>query len=395
MTQYRQYFEDILRQIKAEGRYRHFQTIRRQAGDFPHAHHACLDKNIVVWCSNDYLAMSEHPAVVGAMQEALLKVGAGAGGTRNISGTTHYHVALEEELAGLHQKEAALLFTSGYIANMATLAALGRALPDLVILSDAQNHASMIDGIRQSGAEKIIFAHNDPQDLASKLGAIPRGRPKLIAFESVYSMSGDIAPIADFCALAAEYGALTYLDEVHAHGLYGPQGGGIAEAEGLTPHIDIVMGNFGKCYGTMGGYIAAAAPLVDVVRSSAPSFIFTTSLPPALCAASYASVRHLRLSNAERQTYHKNVAVFKEKLRAQGIPFEETPSHIIPIHIGDAARCKALADQLLDEHHIYVQPINYPTVPRGRECLRATLQLAHTESMMDDFVQAVKAVLGK
>lgn len=388
------YFENKLNAIKAEGRYRVFADIERVAGEFPHAlyRNEKGEHKITLWCSNDYLGMGQNTRVIRAMQEAAAHCGTGAGGTRNISGTTHYHVLLEQSLADLHGKDDALLFTSGYVSNDATLSAVGQLIHDLYILSDEKNHASMIEGIRRSKAEKAIFKHNDLEDLERLLKAQPLERPKLIAFESVYSMDGDIAPMKEICDLAEKYNAMTYLDEVHAVGMYGPRGGGIAEREGLMHRIDIIEGTLGKAYGVMGGYIAANATIVDCIRSIASGFIFTTAHSPALLAACLASVEYLKTSQTERDQHQERAATLKQMVRDAGLPIIEGDSHIVPIMVGDAAECKIISDILLNDYGIYVQPINYPTVPKGTERLRFTPSPLHSDEDMTHLVNALSAV---
>ena len=385
-------FADAIATVRAEGRYRVFADIRRVRGAFPAAEQVLADgrlRPITVWCSNDYLGMGQNPKVLTAMREAIDTVGAGSGGTRNISGTTHYHVELEHELADLHGKEAALVFTSAFVANDTTLATLQKLLPGALVFSDAKNHASMIAGIRNGGGEKRIFAHNDVVDLERQLASVPRDTPKIIAFESVYSMDGAIAPIAAICDLAEKYGALTYIDEVHAVGMYGPRGGGISERDGVAQRIDVINGTLAKGFGVMGGYIAASRDLVDAIRSYAPGFIFSTSLAPAIAAGALASIRHLKISQLERVKHQERAATLKRRLEAAGLPVMRNPSHIVPVLVGDPVHCKAITDDLLDRYGIYVQPINYPTVPKRTERLRLTPTPLHTDAHMDALVGAL------
>jgi len=387
------HFEDKLDGIRKEGRYRRFANLERIAGHFPKAIYRPDNgaaREVTIWCSNDYLGMGQHPVVRKAAHEALDNSGAGAGGTRNISGTTRYHVQLEESLADLHQKEAGLVFSSGYVANEGALGTLGKLLPNCVIFSDALNHASMIHGMRDSGAEKKIFRHNDLEHLEELLRSVDIDRPKIIAFESVYSMDGDIAPIKEICDLADQYNALTYLDEVHGVGIYGPRGGGVAEERGLMDRIDIIEGTFGKAYGCMGGFITGPMALVDAVRSFASSFIFTTSLPPAVLAAAHAAVEHLKISDIERSRMRRNVKLFKDRLEAADLPYLRGESHIVPLVVGEPNCCREISELLMMEHNIYVQPINYPTVPKGTERLRLTATAAHSEqdiNTMADILQ--------
>jgi len=391
-TDYERVLGFQLEDLKQEGRYRYFLENARCAGAFPHslARTGLGEEQIVVWCSNDYLGMGQHAAVREAMHEAIESVGAGSGGTRNISGTTRYHVALEAEIADLHRKEQALVFSSAFVANEAALSTLAQLLPGCVIFSDEMNHASMIAGIRNGRGAKVIFRHNDLSDLEAKLASVPLKTPKIIAFESVYSMDGHLAPIAGICDLADRYNALTYLDEVHAVGLYGPRGGGVAERDGVMDRVDIINGTLAKGFGVMGGYIAASRTICDAVRSFAPGFIFTTSLAPAIAAGALASIRHLKSSDTEREAYRERVRVVKKRLADVAIPVIPGSSHIVPVLVSDPVRCRALSDMLLREHGIYVQPINYPTVPRGKERLRLTPSPQHTDAMVDQLLRALR-----
>ncbi|EAP79741.1 5-aminolevulinate synthase [Sulfitobacter sp. NAS-14.1] len=389
---YQDFFSSELTRLQDEGNYREFAELERHRGQFPAATCHNGPGEVTIWCSNDYLGMGQHPKVLHAMHTALDRTGAGAGGTRNISGTTHDHVLLEAELADLHGKEAALLFTSGYVSNWAALGTLAARIPNCVVLSDALNHASMIEGIRHSRAQKVIWQHNDLADLEAKLAALPLEQPKLIAFESVYSMDGDIAPIREICDLADRYNAMTYLDEVHAVGLYGPRGGGIAEQEGLMDRLTVIEGTLGKAFGVVGGYIAASTELCDFVRSFASGFIFTTALPPSVAAGAAASIHHLKESSAEREVQQQRVADVRARLDAIGLPHIENPSHIIPIMVGDPVKCKFISDALLKDHGIYIQPINYPTVPKGTERLRITPSPVHSDEQTLQLINALETL---
>lgn len=392
---YEEHFESEISALHREGRYRVFADLARQAGSFPRAtcyNGASPEQQVTVWCSNDYLGMGQHPGVLRAMHEALDQCGAGAGGTRNISGTNHYHVELESQLARLHGKQSALLFTSGYVSNWASLGTLASRLPGCVVFSDEMNHASMIEGIRHSRASKNIFRHNDPDDLRRKLAQYDTAVPKIVAFESVYSMDGDIAPIAELCDAADEANAMTYLDEVHAVGLYGERGGGISERDGVSDRLTVIEGTLAKAFGVAGGYIAASANLCDYVRSFSSGFIFTTALPPAIAAGASASIRHLQHSDIERAMQRQRVATVRRKLDEAGLPHLDNDSHIVPVMVGDAAKCKAISDSLLYDHGIYVQPINYPTVARGTERLRITPSPVHNEQDIDALITALKTV---
>jgi len=389
--------DTALNRLHEEGRYRSFIDIERRMGQFPNAVWTRDDgtqQDITVWCGNDYLGMGQHPVVLSAMHEALEATGAGSGGTRNISGTTVYHKALEAELADLHRKEAALIFTSAYIANDATLSTLPKLFPGLIIYSDALNHASMIEGVRRNGGAKRIFRHNDVEHLRELLEADDPAAPKLIAFESIYSMDGDFGPIEALCDLADEFGALTYIDEVHAVGMYGPRGAGVAERDGLMGRIDIINGTLAKAYGVMGGYIASSAKMCDAVRSYAPGFIFTTSIPPAVAAGAAASVRHLKTDQALRDKHQSHARTLKMRLKGMGLPIIDHGSHIVPVIVGDPVHTKKLSDMLLSDFGIYVQPINFPTVPRGTERLRFTPSPVHSPDMMDKLVRAMDDLWG-
>ena len=391
---FRDHFAAAVGNVREEGRYRIFRDIRRKAGAFPKAtwFKENSEQDITVWCSNDYLGMGQNECVVEAVKSAVDAAGTGSGGTRNISGTTRYHVQLEAELAGLHQKDAALVLTSGYVANEATLGVMSKILPGLIIFSDEMNHASMISGIQRSRCEKKIFKHNDLSDLEEKLKATPHDTPKLIAFESVYSMDADIAPIKEICDLADKYNALTYIDEVHAVGMYGPTGGGVCEERGLMDRIDIIQGTLAKAYGMIGGYIAADEVIIDAVRSMASGFIFTTSIPPSTAAGALRSVKVLKVTPEKRTQHQERANALKARLRAGGYDFIDGETHIVPLMVGDPVKCQAISDRLIEDFGIYAQPINFPTVPRGTERLRFTPSPFHTEAMMDELMAALEVV---
>jgi 5-aminolevulinate synthase len=394
---YEAYFTGALARLHDERRYRVFADLERLAGRFPRAiwHSPHGPRDVIVWCSNDYLGMGQHPKVIGAMVETATRMGTGAGGTRNIAGTNHPLVELEHELADLHRKPAALVFTSGYVSNETGIATLAKLMPGCLILSDAWNHNSMIEGVRRSGAEKQIFRHNDMAHLEELLRAAEPGRPKLIVFETLYSMDGDTAPINTICDLAERYGAMTYADEVHAVGMYGARGAGQAELQGVMDRVDVLEGTLAKAFGCLGGYIAGSAALIDAVRSYAPGFIFTTALPPAICAAATAAIRHLKASNYERERHQERAARVKAVLNAAGLPVMPNDTHIVPVFVGDPEKCKQATDILLEEHGIYIQPINYPTVPKGTERLRITPSPYHEDALIDALAEALVEVWGR
>jgi 5-aminolevulinate synthase len=394
---YDAFFSGALARLREERRYRVFADLERQAGRFPRAiwHSPAGARDVIVWCSNDYLGMGQHPKVIGAMVETATRMGTGAGGTRNIVGTNHPLVNLEHELADLHRKEAALVFTSGYVSNETGISTMVKLMPNCLILSDALNHNSMIEGVRQSGAEKKVFRHNDMAHLEDLLRAADPARPKLIAFETLYSMDGDVAPTGQICDLADRYGAMTYADEVHAVGMYGPRGGGQAELQGTMARIDVVEGTLAKAFGCLGGYIAGKRDLIDAVRSYAPGFIFTTALPPAICAAAAAAIRHLKASSFERERHQERAARVKAVLNAAGLPVMPSDTHIVPVLVGDPEKCKEATDLLLEQHGIYIQPINYPTVPKGAERLRITPSPYHEDALIDALAEALVDVWGR
>jgi len=391
---YDSFFASALARLRQERRYRVFADLERIAGRFPHAvwHSPQGPRDVVIWCSNDYLGMAQHPKVVGAMVETAARMGTGAGGTRNIAGTNHPLVELERELADLHQKSAALVFTSGYVSNQTGIPTIAKLLPNCLILSDALNHNSMIEGVRQSGCEKQIWRHNDIKHLEELLKAADLAQPKLIAFESLYSMDGDVAPVHAICDLAERYNAMTYVDEVHAVGMYGPRGGGICDRDGAVARVDVIEGTLAKAFGCLGGYIAGSEKMIDAVRSYAPGFIFTTALPPAICAAATAAIKHLKTSSWERERHQDRAARVKAVLNAAGLPVMPSDTHIVPVLIGDAEKCKAASDLLLAGHGIYIQPINYPTVPRGMERLRITPSPYHDDALIDRLAEALTDV---